>query len=95
MVYSKPRAGRWQSWASGPWIALHFIACAELHPHGMAGRMIERMNKCVLFTHRGKGRTTCYFLLELEVVSLGLLAWDISYCYCIVLTHADITSPLS
>lgn len=91
MVYSKPRAGRWQSWASGPLITLRFIACVRgvLLPHGMAGGMTERMDARVLFTHRAEGGATCYFLLEGEVVSLGMLASSVPYCYYTILMHTE------
>lgn len=66
-------------------------ACVRgvLLPHGMAGGMTERMDARVLFTHRAEGGATCYFLLEGEVVSLGMLASSLPYCYYTILMHTE------
>lgn len=61
-----------------------------LLPHGMAGGMTERMDAWMLFAHRAKGgAATCYFLLEGEVVSLGMLACSLPYCYYTILMHTE------
>lgn len=66
-----------------------YCACVVLLPHGMVGGMTERMDTWVLFAHRAKGGATCYFLLEGEVVSLGMLACSLPYCYYTILMYTE------